>query len=160
MTTTTDAETESRPLPPPLVPVLPDCSICEREVSTDEDMFHCEHCDAWWPMRDAFDSKGQWDDYLDRGQCESTDGTDGPRCVLTDQHVCEHRDGDGREWPGMPYKIWGYRSPNGFTSAAQNEAHARRLASILGAGYDVVWRMSSSRPYSSAWHPAGCGELT
>jgi hypothetical protein len=142
-----------RPLPPPLTLALPDCSVCCKPVSTEDDMFCCENCDAWWPMRDAFDSEGEWDDD-EKQQCESTDEQGGSiyRCVLSEGHDREHRDSDGRAWAGRPYKVWGYRSPREFTTRSENERGARYMASIMGADYEVVWRMSDDTSY--VWVPA------
>ncbi|QYN17496.1 hypothetical protein [Amycolatopsis sp. DSM 110486] len=50
--------TASRPAPPPLEPLAPDCSLC-GETTVWEDGWHCEQCEAFWPA-DFQDEPGEW----------------------------------------------------------------------------------------------------
>jgi hypothetical protein len=53
---------ETRPTPPPLVAVLPDCSLCGQQVQYDEGLF-CTTCGASWSSKlFHLDGFSQWDD--------------------------------------------------------------------------------------------------
>lgn len=133
-------DVEPRPLPPPLVAVLPDCSLCGETVDTDTDWFICRPCGATWRMA-AFHEDGAWEDDEEHGQCVSAIGGADRRCVLTDGHEREHRSTDGSSWPGKPYKVWAYRTvPGGYETPASDESGARYFARILKG--EAVWRMS------------------
>jgi uncharacterized Zn ribbon protein len=62
--------TSQRPLPPPLVPRAPDCSICGQETEF-QDGWECPHCGAYWSDDNrAYEEPGEWyDESLPR--CES-----------------------------------------------------------------------------------------
>jgi hypothetical protein len=133
------------------VVTLPDCPLCYREVDSDGDQFRCYICGASWDYNGAGSDDGEWDDdYDERGQCEATNGDEGPRCVLTEDHEREHRDIDGKAWAGKPYKVWGYRKVGtNFVSPVDDERTARSLAKTLGSDYEPVWRMSNRKaPYT------------
>jgi len=61
----------TRPLPPLLEYRCPDCSICGKETSYEDESFTCEDCNCSWPERNAYDFPGEWND-PEAQQCGET----------------------------------------------------------------------------------------
>jgi hypothetical protein len=90
----------ARPLPPPLDPRCPDCSLCGRETDAFDGEWRCDRCAASWPIH--IDSFGEWTE----PEADQCDATCQPlannalcsdearawicRCALTADHAGEH----------------------------------------------------------------------
>ncbi|AUI56809.1 hypothetical protein [Amycolatopsis sp. BJA-103] len=57
-----------RPVPPPLTPTMPPCSVCGEETECDADGFRCTACRCTWHV--VGDEPGGWDDFQ-ATQCTS-----------------------------------------------------------------------------------------
>jgi hypothetical protein len=98
----------TRPAPPPLEPVTPDCSLCGATVELIDDYFTCTGCEALWPTRTCHREPGTWHD-AQAEQCRSIFApwagdprpflaTKAYRCLLGRHHDDRHRSGDGMDW--------------------------------------------------------------
>lgn len=113
-----EQETSERPVPPPLQPRCPDCSLCGEETNWEHDGYACQYCDAQWSERVTGGEPGSWLE-PDEPQCEETtspyvDNTwipdDDPRknlvfrCLLSDGHRA-HPGVDGRPIPHANHEM-------------------------------------------------------
>ena len=103
-TTSTDQPPATkRPMPPPLEPRCPPCSICGEDTHY-EDGFICEPCGAAWDSENYNHDAGEWID--GETQCPWAlaywrDSAEYPhlrdivyRCLLTDGHEGKHQHPD------------------------------------------------------------------